>query len=72
MTVDSDFQKEINSLFRGLDKSYSLTILDISDDENIRYAERNATAGYQPGSVGKLAVLTALFDQLAKIYPRLF
>ena len=69
MTIDADFQKEINSLFRGLDKSYSLTVLDISDPNNIRYAERNETAGYQPGSVGKLAVLNGLFVQLAKIYP---
>lgn len=69
MTIDEDFQKEINALFRGLDRSYSLTVLDISDVNDIRYAERNETAGYQPGSVGKLAVLNGLFVQLAKIYP---
>lgn len=69
MVIDPEFQKEINGLFRGLDKSYSLTVLDISDVDNIRYAQRNETAGYQPGSVGKLAVLTGLFTQLAKIYP---
>ncbi|TFG72789.1 MAG: hypothetical protein E4H26_10620 [Flavobacteriales bacterium] len=69
MQIDPNFQKEISGLFRGLDKSYSLTVLDISDVNNIRYAERNESAGYQPGSVGKLAVLTGLFTQLAKIYP---
>ncbi|WP_047415815.1 serine hydrolase [Cellulophaga sp. Hel_I_12] len=67
--IDETFQKEINGLFRGLDKSYSLTVLDISDIDHIRYAKRNETAGYQPGSVGKLAVLIALFTQLEKIYP---
>ena len=72
MQVNEDFQKEINALFRGLDKSYSLTVLDISDPENVRYAERNETAGYQPGSVGKLAVLLGLFTQLEKIYPDSF
>lgn len=72
MQVDDEFQKEINALFRGLDKSYSLTVLDISDPKKIRYAQRNQTAGYQPGSVGKLAVLTGLFVQLAKIYPDSF
>ncbi|RIA10179.1 beta-lactamase family protein [Flavobacteriaceae bacterium MAR_2010_72] len=66
---DKAFQQQINSLFRGLDKSYSLTVLDISDLNNIRYAHRNETSGYQPGSVGKLAVLIGLFDQLAKLYP---
>ena len=69
LVVDEGFQKEINDLFRGLDKSYSITVLDISDVDNLRYAKRNETAGYQPGSVGKLAVLTGLFTQLAKIYP---
>ncbi len=72
MTIDEDFQKEINGLFRGLDKSYSLTVLDISDVNHIRYAERNEMAGYQPGSVGKLAVLNGLFTQLANIYPDSF
>ncbi|HDZ06564.1 hypothetical protein LCGC14_0319090 [marine sediment metagenome] len=72
MQVNEDFQKEISALFRGLDKSYSLTVLDISDPENVRYAERNETLGYQPGSVGKLAVLVGLFTQLEKIYPDSF
>ncbi|SFZ91897.1 hypothetical protein SAMN05428642_102417 [Flaviramulus basaltis] len=69
LKVDEDFQKEINGLFRGLDRSYSLAVLDISDINHVRFAQRNETAGYQPGSVGKLAVLTGLFNQLAKIYP---
>jgi hypothetical protein len=69
LTVNETFQKDINALFRGLDKSYSLAVLDISDDTNLKYAQRNETAGYQPGSVGKLAVLVGLFDQLAKLYP---
>lgn len=72
LKADAAFQKEINTLFKGLDKSYSLTILDISDPNQTRYAGRNETAGYQPGSVGKLAVLLALFDQLARIYPDSF
>ena len=69
---DKGFQDDISSLFRGLDRSYSLAILDISDVENLRYAHRNETLGYQPGSVGKIAVLVGLFDQLAKIYPNDF
>lgn len=69
LTMNEAFQTEVNGLFKGLDRSYSLTIMDISDTANIRYAERNATLGYQPGSVGKLAVLLGLFTQLAKIFP---
>jgi len=70
--VNDNFQSEINGLFRGLDKSYSIAVLDISDPENLRFAKRNETAGYQPGSVGKIAVLVALFTQLANIYPDSF
>ncbi len=66
---DPDFQARVNTLFRGLDKSYSLALLDISDPANPRYAQRNQLAGYQPGSVGKIAVLNALFYQLARLYP---
>ena len=69
LKVDPNFQKDINALFKGLDKSYSLTVIDISDPEHPRFAQRNETSGSQPGSVGKLAVLTALFTELANIYP---
>ncbi len=72
LKVDEDFQKDINNLFKGLDRSYSLSVLDISDINHVRYAHRNQTAGYQPGSVGKIAVLVGLFNQLAKIYPNDF
>ena len=72
LVKDENFNKEINGLFYGLDKSYSLSVLDFSDVNNIRYAARNESAGYQPGSVGKIAVLVGLFTQLAKIYPDSF
>ncbi len=62
-------QNKIDALFPRLDKSYSVAVLDISQPENLRYAQQNESRGYQPGSVGKLVVVTALFDQLAKIYP---
>lgn len=67
--ADPELQAGVNSLFRGLDKSYSLALIDISDPDNIRYAQRNHQAGYQPGSVGKIAVLHALFYYLKCIYP---
>tara|TARA_R110002033_G_scaffold14654_5_gene42514 strand:+ start:4237 stop:5499 length:1263 start_codon:yes stop_codon:yes gene_type:complete len=69
LKVDEPFQKDISNLFRGLDKSYSLAVLDISDIDHVRFAQRNETSGYQPGSVGKIAVLLGLFNQLANIYP---
>lgn len=67
--IDPEFQKKINSLFPNLHESYSLAILDYSDDRAVRYAERQGSRGFQPGSVGKLAVITGLFCELESIYP---
>jgi len=72
MEIDPEFQSEIDGLFRNLDSRYSISVLDVSDPNNLRFAERNQFAGYQPGSVGKLAVLTGFFTQLSKLYPTSF
>ena len=69
LKANEKFQKEINGLFGSLSKNYSISVLDITNLDSIRYAEKNPLAGYQPGSVGKIAVLVALFEQLANIYP---
>jgi hypothetical protein len=69
---DPILQKAINNLFPSLHESYSLTLLDITPGRPIRYAKRKEKAGYQPGSVGKLAVLAGFFTELAKIYPDSF
>lgn len=69
---DAELQRSINALFPGLNESYSITVLDITPGKKIRYAQRQEKRGYQPGSVGKLAVLTGLFAELAKIYPDCF
>ncbi len=67
--TDAAFQKKINSLFPNLDDSYSIAIIDITNIEDIRYAERKGSRAYQPGSVGKLAILTAMFCELENLYP---
>lgn len=69
---DAALQKAINTLFPRLNENYSLSLLDITVGRPARYASRKETAGYQPGSVGKLAVLLAFFTELAKIYPHSF
>jgi len=64
---DEALSKQIKSLLpRG---HYSITVLDMSDPDNLKYAAVNENAGYQPGSVGKLVVLNAFFHELKKIYP---
>lgn len=67
--IDPDFQKQLNKLFPNLDESYSISVLDYSEGQPIRYAERQGNRGFQPGSVGKLAVITGLFCELESIYP---
>lgn len=67
--VDSTLQKAINGLFGGLSSAYSIAVLDITPGRPLRYAARKEFSGYQPGSVGKLAVLAGLFCELREIYP---
>tara|TARA_R110001592_G_scaffold65325_5_gene200569 strand:+ start:2059 stop:3330 length:1272 start_codon:yes stop_codon:yes gene_type:complete len=70
--ADPVFQKSINALFPNLDESYSIAVLDITAGKPIRYAGRKEMGRYQPGSVGKLAVLAGFFAELEKIYPNSF
>lgn len=65
-------QKKLNELFPNLDESYSVTLLDITPGKTFRYACRQETRGFQPGSVGKLAVVAGLFTELNRIYPDSF
>jgi hypothetical protein len=69
---DPALQKKLNALFPRMDESYSVALLDISPGRGIRYASRQATRGFQPGSVGKLAVISGLFCELETLYPDSF
>jgi hypothetical protein len=70
--TDAALQKKLNTLFPNLDESYSITLLDITPGKPFRYASRQETRGFQPGSVGKLAVVAGLFTELQNIYPDSF
>jgi len=70
--VDPKLQRALESVIPDRQKRYSITVMDITPGRPIRYAAQKENYGYQPGSVGKLAILTALFDQLSKIYPNDF
>lgn len=69
---DESLQNAINALFPGLSQSYSVAVLDITPNKPIRYAQRKSTTQYQPGSVGKIAVAHAMFNELQKLYPDSF
>ncbi len=70
--VTPSFQRSINSLFPNLDESYSIAVMDITPGKPVRYAARKELGQYQPGSVGKIAVVTGFFTELKKIYPDSF
>jgi len=69
---DPEFQKAIDRLFPNLNESYSLALLDITPGRPIRYAHRKGDRGFQPGSVGKLAVLVGFMTEISNIYPDSF
>jgi len=66
---DPTLQGKLNSLFPNLHESYSVTLLDITPNRPMRFAKRQESRQFQPGSVGKLAVAVGLFNELSKIYP---
>ncbi|WP_053970981.1 serine hydrolase [Mangrovimonas sp. ST2L15] len=67
LSEDKDFESRVNKLFPS--GKYSAAVLDMSDPENLKYAAYKENVGYQPGSVGKIAVLNAVFYQLGKLCP---
>ena len=67
LVEDPEFAKKIKRVIPG--GNYSLTVLDMSNPDSLKYAAYNEDRGYQPGSVGKLVVLNAFFTELKKIYP---
>ena len=70
--IDPELQEELEKIFPRLDASYSLALMEITPGKPVRYAGHKENKGYQPGSVGKLAVLTAIFCELENIYPNSF
>jgi len=67
--IDPELDQSLEALFPGRLSGYSVALMDISPGRPVRYAARQEEKQYQPGSVGKLAVLTAFFCELSNIYP---
>lgn len=61
-------KSELNRLFGYLEKEYSISVLDISDPNALKYAGMREHLQYQPGSVGKIAIAIAIFSELNQIY----
>ena len=67
--IDADLQAQLEKIFP---RSYSVAVVDMTPGRPVRYAAQGEERGYQPGSVGKLAVLTAIFCELENLYPNDF
>jgi hypothetical protein len=65
--VDRAFSDQIKELLRA--PSYGIAVLDLTDRNHPVYAEHRAEQAFNPGSVGKLAVVMGVFQTLATIYP---
>lgn len=69
LQTDEEYDRKIRS-YLGADKErYGIVVLDLSDPANPIYAEHNASYKSNVGSVGKIIVVTALFNTLAELYP---
>ena len=66
---DPQFSRQLAGLLGDEADRYGLAVLDLSDPARPLYAEHRAHARFNPGSVGKLVVATALFQLLADLYP---
>lgn len=67
--TDPQMQEALERIVGRRHPSYRVALLDITDPQQPRYAAIRAEEGYIPGSVGKLLVMTGLFNELRKLYP---
>ncbi len=68
-SADAEFTAALKRLLGDDADRYAVAVLDLSDVDRPRYAEHNGSLSQNPGSVGKIAVATAVFQALADAYP---
>jgi len=66
---DAEFSQAVKRLLGEHADRYGVALLDLSDLRRPRYAEYRGETRGNPGSVGKLLVALALFQELADLYP---
>ncbi len=65
---DVALNKSLKNIFNALEPNYSISVMDITDPDHLKYAGRKESVGYQPGSVAKIIAAMGLFDALHKVY----
>ncbi|MFQ5415714.1 MAG: hypothetical protein ACE5FL_01575 [Myxococcota bacterium] len=66
---DAALTQKIRELLGADAAHYGISLLDITDPDNPRYAEINGNATQNPGSVGKIMVALGWFQALADLHP---
>ncbi len=66
---DSALQATLERIVGRRHPSYRVAMVDITDPLRPRYAAVRGDEGYIPGSVGKLLVMTGLFNELKQRHP---
>ena len=69
LKVDAELQGALSAMLSKRDPSYSMVVIDYSDPEQLRWAGLKPDLKQNPGSVGKLLCMTALFHALAETFP---
>jgi hypothetical protein len=67
--ADPQLTAELRELIGPDGDRYGLSLLDLSDKENPRYAEWQGSQKQNPGSIGKILISLGIFQALADIYP---
>ncbi len=67
--IDEAFTRKVKRYLRGNLNRYSISVLDLSDPDNPKYAQHAGENRRNPGSVGKIIVAIGLFQALAYAYP---
>ena len=66
---DAGYTMKMRDLLGAEADRYGIAMLDMSNPEQPLYAEHRGNARANPGSVGKIIVVLAVFQALADIYP---
>lgn len=67
--ADPELSARLTELLGDNAPRYGVSLLDLSDPQNPRYAEHQGEWRQNPGSVGKVLVALAIFQTLADLYP---
>lgn len=68
--VDAELSRQLAELVPTADRAdYAIAVLDLSDPQHPVYAAHQMNLQANVGSVGKILVALAVFQQLAEIYP---